>query len=237
MTRGGGPCLRAKRRRAWPGARPHRSACPMGRCTDRSGSGNPASWKSWDGSATWARSSRSSPRRPPCAGSRPRRAGRQCRRASGSRRPWGWSPARGPSRRRTTRTAVPVAGVAVDRAVELGGPLRQDAPFGLRHRGEDGVVPLSSTKTPDDRLIFPCRGSARNASARPRIGSGGAGTRRGMEAPRRVSWARSSDREGWTVAPRARAPTVGRPMIAARRAARSVGRPDAFTACSSRDSR
>ena len=37
--------------------------------------------------------------------------------------------------------------------------------------------PVSSTNTPDERLIFPGRVSFRNVSARPRIGSGGAGMR------------------------------------------------------------
>ena len=43
--------------------------------------------------------------------------------------------------------------------------------------GRTGVVPVSSTKTPELRLILPVRGSVLKASARPRIESGGAGMR------------------------------------------------------------
>src|SRR6188472_303173 len=40
-----------------------------------------------------------------------------------------------------------------------------------------GVLPVSSTNTPDDRLTLPVRVSALYVSASPRIGSGGAGIR------------------------------------------------------------
>ena len=43
--------------------------------------------------------------------------------------------------------------------------------------GSTGVVPVSSTNTPELRLILPVRGSVLKASARPRIESGGAGMR------------------------------------------------------------
>ena len=167
---------RATLRRAPRAARPRRSGARSGPCTGRSGSGSPPAGTAAGGSARSARSSRSSAR--PGLAEEVRRdaqAAGPAGRLGGERSPGRHGLVAGARGRGPARLAV--GGVAVDGAVELGPAAAARRRSASITEGRTGVLPVSSTKTPDDRLILPGRGSVRNASARPRIGSGGAGMR------------------------------------------------------------